>query len=117
MSGSFTGGKLTLKGSKPGRISKKKKIKVNNDELALADESERGDADPTTGEGYALPQADQKADTRTPAERKFDERTAQLESERIAKMAAKSHREKVKEFNERIAAETEHFDIPRVGPG
>ncbi len=32
-------------------------------------------------------------------------------------MAAKSHREKVKEFNERIAAETEHFDIPRVGPG
>lgn len=68
-------------------------------------------------DGYPLPDAEQKVDTRTPAERKFDERTFQLEAERIAKMAAKSHREKVKEFNERIAAETEHFDIPRVGPG
>lgn len=50
--GKVAGGKLTLKGSKPGRISKKKKIKVNNDELALADESERGDADRTTGVRY-----------------------------------------------------------------
>lgn len=49
--GKVAGGKLTLKGSKPGKISKKKK-KVNNDELALADESERGDADRTTGVRY-----------------------------------------------------------------
>jgi len=101
---------LKLKGSKPGKVSKKKK-KASNDDLALAL------ADKSTEDGYPLPDAEQKVDTRTPAERKFDERTFQLEAERIAKMAAKSHREKVKEFNERIAAETEHFDIPRVGPG
>lgn len=68
-------------------------------------------------EGYTLPSEEEKTDTRTPAERKFDERAAQLEAERVSKLAAKSHREKVREFNERIARETEHFDIPRVGPG
>jgi len=36
---------------------------------------------------------------------------------RIEKMAAKSHREKIEEYNEKLANLSEHHDIPRVGPG
>ena len=35
----------------------------------------------------------------------------------IAKMAAKTHREKVQDFNVYLAKLSEHHDIPRVGPG
>lgn len=37
--------------------------------------------------------------------------------ERIAKAAAKSHKEKVSEFNSKLEQLSEHYDIPKVGPG
>ena len=32
-------------------------------------------------------------------------------------MASKSHRDRVREFNEYLTNLTEHHDIPKVGPG
>ncbi len=68
-------------------------------------------------EGYVPEQPDETADRRTPAERKFDEKQTKLEAEKVAKMASKSHRDRVNEFNAYLANLTEHHDIPRVGPG
>ncbi|MFQ6671517.1 hypothetical protein Gotur_036038 [Gossypium turneri] len=53
----------------------------------------------------------------TPAERKFLEQTRQLELQRLAKMATKSHHDRIQEFNQYLANLTEHYDIPKVGPG
>lgn len=53
----------------------------------------------------------------TPAERKFLQQTHELELKRLAKMASKSHRDRVQEFNRYLANLTEHYDIPKVGPG
>ncbi|KAF8035021.1 hypothetical protein BT93_C1138 [Corymbia citriodora subsp. variegata] len=53
----------------------------------------------------------------TPAERRFLQQTQKIELERLAKMASKSHRDRVQEFNQYLANLSEHYDIPKVGPG
>lgn len=68
-------------------------------------------------EGYVPEQPDETADRRTPSERKFDEMQRKREAEKVAKMAAKSHRDRVNDFNSYLANLSEHHDIPRVGPG
>jgi protein FAM32A len=35
----------------------------------------------------------------------------------IKEMASKSHKDKVREFNEKLSKLSEHHDIPKVGPG
>lgn len=56
-----------------------------------------------TREGYVPEQPDENADLRTAAECKFEESLAKREQERIAKLASKSHKTRVKEFNEYLA--------------
>ncbi|BBM98222.1 protein FAM32A [Marchantia polymorpha subsp. ruderalis] len=56
-------------------------------------------------------------DHRTPAEKKYDEQRIELETRRLAKVASKSHRQKIEEFNQYLANLSEHYDIPKVGPG
>ncbi|KAI6681070.1 hypothetical protein NL676_034951 [Syzygium grande] len=56
-------------------------------------------------------------DRLTPAERRFFQQTEKIELERLAKMASKSHRDRVQEFNQYLANLSEHYDIPKVGPG
>lgn len=53
----------------------------------------------------------------TPAERRFLQQAEKIELERLAKMASKSHRDRVQEFNQYLANLSEHYDIPKVGPG
>ena len=54
---------------------------------------------------------------RTEAQRKHEEHLAKREAERLSKAAAKSHRERVQEYNDKLAKLSEHHDIPKVGPG
>ena len=42
---------------------------------------------------------------------------AAREKETIERLASKTHKDKVNEFNEKLANLTEHHDIPKVGPG
>jgi protein FAM32A len=53
----------------------------------------------------------------TPAERSFHLAQKRRQWERIQKSASKSHKEKVEAFNRYLNSLSEHFDIPRVGPG
>ncbi|TKY74646.1 FAM32A protein [Spatholobus suberectus] len=52
-----------------------------------------------------------------PAERRFLQQTQKLELQRLAKMASRSHRDRIQEFNQYLANLSEHYDIPKVGPG
>ncbi|KAL2641939.1 hypothetical protein R1flu_009526 [Riccia fluitans] len=134
------GGKLKLKGKaldvKGGGMKKKKKKKSNDYfEQALLQLKEKGESEQGSnadvnnkgssvngdeevqGEGGNERQLATYEDHRTPAEKKYDEQNMMLETRRLAKVASKSHRQKIEEFNQYLANLSEHYDIPKVGPG
>lgn len=114
---SFVGGKLKLKGGDP-RVSKKKKKKktpVSNDVEEGAPEAQEAKA---SLEGYAIAESTgEGVDRRTEAEKRFEEKMLEAEKKRLAKLAHTSHRDRVRDFNEKLAQLSEHHDIPKVGPG
>ena len=70
-----------------------------------------------TLQGEPVQQDLEHTDRRTAAERKYDDIQAKRTAEKTKKMALKSHRERVAEFNAHLASLSEHHDIPKVGPG
>ena len=54
---------------------------------------------------------------KTEAQSRFEEVQRKRLLEKAAKAAAKSHKERVAEFNEKLENMSEHYDIPKVGPG
>lgn len=129
------GGKLKLKGKaldvKAGGIKKKKKKNMlNTDQISQitgSDLSEGGstgtvtdliqeeinDANKSRGEGNAA----SYVDSLTPAERRYIEQRQQIDIHKLAKTANKSHRDRISDFNQYLANMSEHYDIPKVGPG
>ncbi|KAH9667879.1 7-dehydrocholesterol reductase [Citrus sinensis] len=128
------GGKLKLKGKaldvKAGGMKKKKKHKKNHDQIAQVieddlsaggstevladpDEKETNDATKEIGEEKPAPYDDNL----TPAERRYIEQRQKLDVNRLAKEANKSHRDRIQDFNQYLANMSEHYDIPKVGPG
>ena len=53
----------------------------------------------------------------TPVERKYIEQREKIDLHRMAKEANKSHRDRIQDFNQYLANMSEHYDIPKVGPG
>ncbi|KAF9616683.1 hypothetical protein IFM89_031547 [Coptis chinensis] len=49
----------------------------------------------------------------TPAERRYIEQREQLDVRRLAKIANKSHRDRIQDFNQYLANMSEHYDIPK----
>ncbi|KAJ8480631.1 hypothetical protein OPV22_024358 [Ensete ventricosum] len=124
---------LKLKGKaldvKAGGVKKKKTKRHNkedsqigNDELPAGGSSGLSADDPTEGltetdklgtEGHA-PSGD---DQLTPAERRYIDQRERINVKRLAKTANKSHRDRIQDFNQYLANLSEHYDIPKVGPG
>lgn len=115
-------GKLKLKGKElPSQGGIKKKKKKSKDQLALvlkdlAEERAASGGERSEHEGEEV-EAGQEEDHRTAAEKKYDEALGRVEARRLQKEAVMSHRERVQNFNEKLASLTEHYDIPKVGPG
>ncbi|CAM6086690.1 unnamed protein product [Calypogeia fissa] len=139
---SVVGGKLNLKGKaldvKGGGAKKKKaKKKVSLEQKLLQLHSSHIESEDLGSElaeeGIPSPHEDNEVDEqgegghdgrtatyedhRTPAEKVYDEQRTRLEMKRLAKVASKSHRQKIEEFNQYLANLSEHYDIPKVGPG
>lgn len=117
---SFVGGKLRLKGGcdLSGITKKKKKKKKKSSSSSsrrVEAEAEERVGVASTG-GYVITDEGPQ-DRRTDAEKRHEQRLQRREEEEIAKAAGKTHRERVKEFNEKLANMSEHYDIPKVGPG
>ena len=53
----------------------------------------------------------------TPAERRYIEQKQKIDMHKMAKVANKSHRDRIQDFNQYLANLSEHYDIPKVGPG
>ncbi|VFQ69002.1 unnamed protein product [Cuscuta campestris] len=128
------GGRLKLKGKaldvKSGGMKKKKKQKKNSNQIVsqvmdpelsagesaelLVDSNQEEmieDADKSVGKGDAA------RDPLTPAERRYMEQRERIDKKRMAKTANKSHRDRIEDFNQYLANMSEHYDIPKVGPG
>ncbi|KAI8372886.1 uncharacterized protein BYT42DRAFT_594784 [Radiomyces spectabilis] len=104
-----SGGSLKFKGGgSPSIKKKKKKSKSDKEKLARAIEGSRSES------GSPQPV---KVIEKTEAERKFEEIQRKRQMERVAKAAMKSHKEKVIDFNNKLEQLSEHYDIPKVGPG
>lgn len=56
-------------------------------------------------------------DNLTPAERRYIEQRERIDMHKMAKTANKSHRDRIEDFNQYLANMSEHYDIPKVGPG
>ncbi|XP_043709369.1 protein FAM32A-like [Telopea speciosissima] len=126
------GGKLKLKGKaldvKAGGVKKKKKQKKHYDEIIEVKGNEL-----STGGGTGMPDTNEAIneanqlggdgnvtthnDHLTPAERRYHEQREQIELRRLAKTSNKSHRDRIQDFNQYLANMSEHYDIPKVGPG
>ncbi|XP_010089173.2 protein FAM32A-like [Morus notabilis] len=129
------GGKLKLKGKAldvkaAGMKKKKKKQKKLQDQESLnaendlptggstemttnPDEDEIDDSNKLSEEGKAASYDHQL----TSAERRYIEQREQIDTHRLAKTANKSHRDRIQDFNQYLANMSEHYDIPKVGPG
>jgi protein FAM32A len=102
MPSAFTGGALSFKGDK--KKKKKAKKKESQAKHKLKD-------DPTILSSSAAAALEEDM---TPAERKAMKRKRERELIDHEKLATKSHRERVEEFNEKLGNLTELNDIPRV---
>ncbi|CAK8574553.1 unnamed protein product [Lathyrus sativus] len=127
------GGKLKLKGKAldvAGGIKKKKKKNKRNqqqflqpteDEISAGGTSEQAkDSNEEVNDGGELNGEEKPAhydDHLTPAERRYIEQREQLDVHRLAKISNKSHRDRIQDFNQYLANMSEHYDIPKVGPG
>ena len=118
-------GGLKLKGGgglpTVGGVGKKKKKKSKKkDAGAEGGAEDAGDGAPagelTLGEEDGVLRA-YVVDNRTAAEKRYDEQMEKNQERQIQKMASKSHRDKVRDFNEYLSKLSEHHDIPKVGPG
>ncbi|KAF3907708.1 hypothetical protein AA313_de0208026 [Arthrobotrys entomopaga] len=112
------GGSLRLKGS--AGISKhrsKKKSKSTKQILARKEANEEVDegasADASVVEERATPEQEAEAPkpTKTEAERKFEEARKKKLDQQLIRDAAKSHKERVEEFNKYLSNLSEHHDM------
>ncbi|KAL5726094.1 hypothetical protein ACHQM5_009164 [Ranunculus cassubicifolius] len=123
-------GKLKLKGKaldvKAGGLKKKKKHKKQYDRISdviendLSTDGSAGslvNTNEDTNETGKSIEGQSYDDHLTPAERRYIEQREQLDVHRLAKIANKSHRDRIQDFNQRLANMSEHYDIPKVGPG
>mmetsp|Transcript_32399 Transcript_32399/g.55438 ORF Transcript_32399/g.55438 Transcript_32399/m.55438 type:complete len:113 (+) Transcript_32399:30-368(+) len=100
-------GKVSLKKHSVDKtIKKKKKKSKKKKKQVILDEV------PEEREEIEEPQ-----DTRTAMEIRVEKLREEREREKIRELAKKSYRERVEEYNQHLDEITEHFDIPKVGPG
>ncbi|KAG5728981.1 hypothetical protein E4T56_gene15234 [Termitomyces sp. T112] len=122
------GGSLKLKcGVAEGGIVKKKKKKTKSKADSEKNEdrekvkkllfSEDKSSESPSGSGSNSPAPSGSSSRKTEAEKRFEEAQKRRLAERVAKLASKTHKERVSEFNTYLETLSEHHDIPKVGPG
>uniref|UniRef100_A0A1J3K977 Protein FAM32A n=1 Tax=Noccaea caerulescens TaxID=107243 RepID=A0A1J3K977_NOCCA len=134
------GGKLKLKGKaldvKAGGVKKKKKQKKHEEQALKVTEHELIEGESAEALGKLIEEENREEeeagrsekaredsiaqhddDLLTPAERRYIEQKQRLDVQKLAKEANKSHRNRIEDFNQYLANMSEHYDIPKVGPG
>ncbi|KAG6910536.1 hypothetical protein DXG01_009955 [Tephrocybe rancida] len=119
------GGSLKLKGGvAEGGIVKKKKKKSKTKSSSEQDEDrekmkkllfrEDEPSQSPSGSGGNSPAPSGGSSKKTEAEKRFEEVQKRRLAERVAKLASKTHKDRVSEFNNHLESLSEHHDIPKV---
>ncbi|KAG5651419.1 hypothetical protein H0H81_008703 [Sphagnurus paluster] len=120
------GGSLKLKGgvAEGGIVKKKKKkSKSKSDSDKNADREkiknllfrEDDSRESLSGSGSSSPVPGSSSSSRkTEAEKRFEEVQKRRLEERVAKLATKTHKDRVNEFNNHLESLSEHHDIPKA---
>ncbi|KAJ3532651.1 hypothetical protein NMY22_g7656 [Coprinellus aureogranulatus] len=129
------GGSLKLKsGVAEGGIVKKKKKKSKSSSKSTSTEKQ---LDPeqvkellksdelvqtSSGSGRNSPavvsgSTSSSTSRKTEAEKRFEEVQRKRLEQRVHKLAKKTHKDRVADFNKHLESLSEHHDIPKVGPG
>ncbi|KAI9065917.1 DUF1754-domain-containing protein [Trametes coccinea BRFM310] len=129
------GGSLKLKGgiTDGGIVKKKKKSKSKDKEkeksaspgedrvkaLERAIKEDEAKLGSPSGSGRNSPAvaSTSASERKTAAEKRFEEIQKKRLAEKVARLARKTHKDRVNEFNAKLEALSEHHDIPKVGPG
>ncbi|AQK55030.1 CGI-like protein [Zea mays] len=91
---------------KDGGVKKKKK-KYQREESSQTESDKNGD-EKNSHSNY---------DHLTRAERRYMEQKQKIDIKKMAKVANKSYKDRMQDFNQYLANLSEHYDIPKVGPG
>ncbi|XP_073024509.1 uncharacterized protein [Primulina eburnea] len=119
-------GKLKLKGKAldvKASGMKKKKQKKEYEQIPQAIESELSGKqladlnDEDAAKTFGDESSTRWYDHLTPAERRYIEQREKIDSHKLVKTSNKSHRDRIQDFNQYLANMSEHYDIPKVGPG
>ncbi|GAA0145294.1 hypothetical protein LIER_05522 [Lithospermum erythrorhizon] len=127
----IVGGKLKLKGKAldvAGGIKKKKKkrakqfdeqvSKAKEPDLSAAEQTELAITEVNEEDVDDVNRPDGNTDEHlTPAERRYMEQRERIHQQKLVKTSDKSHRDRIEDFNQYLANMSEHYDIPKVGPG
>lgn len=89
----------------------------NADESTLINEEDNKTNESENLSGNGKGKAPNFADHLTPAEIRYIEQREQLDVHKYSKMSKNSHRDRLDDFNQYLANLSEHYDIPKVGPG
>ncbi|KAK0543253.1 hypothetical protein OC846_006216 [Tilletia horrida] len=126
------GGSLKFKGPSGDKKKKKSKsstgAKVRDEGVSASHASGSGSSRAVSSSSKAVAGLDDEQDGfassslpaapgKTDAERRFDEIQRKRLSDKIKSEAKKSHKDKVEKFNTYLENLSEHYDIPKVGPG
>jgi protein FAM32A len=114
MPGEFVGGALNFKGDKSKIKKKKRRVKHEITTQETAEVFQETTTNTATSNTGSIEDAIHQDDGLTEVERKALRRRLERERLDAEKIAQKSHRERIEEFNSKLASQTELNDIPRV---
>lgn len=95
------------------KMSSFQRLSDGNTALATGHDGDMNETDKCDEQG----QTAKYDDHLTPAEKRYLQQWERIDTQRMVKMASKSHRDRIQEFNQYLANLSEHYDIPKVGPG
>ncbi|KAI0308158.1 hypothetical protein B0F90DRAFT_1680617 [Multifurca ochricompacta] len=113
------GGSLKLKGVvEGGVVKKKKKPKGDRTPKDTIQDDEPAKPSPSGSNRSSPAIAGSSSDDRkTAAEKRFQGIQRKRLADKVKKLAGKTHKDRVHEFNTKLETLSEHHDIPKVGPG
>ena len=110
------GGGLKLKGGGIGKKKKKKSLDQLSDPAAAAELASSA-AEGSSSSSAAPPMIMTTGGGLTQSEKRRRDTMLQRDLAKAERGETKSHRDKVKDFNNYLSSMTEHYDLPKVSKG
>ncbi|WBW72848.1 DUF1754 family, FAM32A-like protein, implicated in mRNA splicing [Schizosaccharomyces osmophilus] len=117
----FAGGSLKLKNVKKKPLKKKKKsskkLSEKADQYMAAEDDDSKKKNPSDYQMLRVSESQDEARDSTEAERQFEAIQEKRLLEKAQKERFKTHKDRVDDYNRLLGNQSEHFEMPKIGPG